>query len=90
LVQNLLNRVKRIGWLRLTSMGDASAREQNQVQIVEMPLDAAAYSQRLYAALHELDHAAVDCIVVDLPPPGDEWLAVHDRLRRASTSAATT
>jgi L-threonylcarbamoyladenylate synthase len=52
--------------------------------MIEMPTEAAEYSTRLYAALHELDAAGVDVIIVDLPPQDDTWLAVHDRLRRAS------
>jgi L-threonylcarbamoyladenylate synthase len=39
----------------------------------------------LYAALHTLDVAKVDRIVLTLPPASEEWLAVHDRLRRASS-----
>ncbi|MCC6417578.1 MAG: hypothetical protein IT429_04950, partial [Gemmataceae bacterium] len=38
----------------------------------------------LYAALHTLDRAGVDRIVVSLPLDGPAWLAVRDRLRRAS------
>jgi hypothetical protein len=34
--------------------------------------------------LHDLDDANVDRIVVALPPVADDWLAVHDRLRRAA------
>ena len=49
-----------------------------------MPADPAGYAAQLYAALHALDDAGVDRIVVDLPPDGDEWLAVRDRLRRAA------
>ena len=49
-----------------------------------MPLDAARYASQLYAALHTLDDAGVDRIIVDMPPDGEEWLAVRDRLRRAA------
>ncbi len=85
LVQNLLHQVKKVGWLRL-GIGDTPfLQNKSQIQIIEMPFNAADYSKRLYAAFHELDHAGFDCIVVDLPPETDEWLAVHDRLRRASS-----
>jgi L-threonylcarbamoyladenylate synthase len=49
-----------------------------------MPLDPVTYSARLYAALHELDGADVELIIVDSPPNEPPWLAIHDRLRRAS------
>jgi len=52
--------------------------------IIDMPSEPDAYAAKLYAALHELDDSGVDEILVDLPPEGDAWLAVHDRLRRAS------
>jgi L-threonylcarbamoyladenylate synthase len=39
----------------------------------------------LYAALHQLDAANLDRIVVEMPPDGNEWIAVHDRLWRAAT-----
>jgi L-threonylcarbamoyladenylate synthase len=52
-----------------------------------MPTESKAYAARLYAALHEMDRAGLERIVVTLPPPTDEWLAIHDRLRRASQSS---
>jgi L-threonylcarbamoyladenylate synthase len=51
-----------------------------------LPPEPAGYAAQLYAALHTLDEAGVDRIVVELPPRGDAWLAIHDRLRRASTA----
>jgi L-threonylcarbamoyladenylate synthase len=50
---------------------------------LRMPRDAAAYAQRLYAALRELDSAGCEAILVEAPPPGAEWAAVRDRLERA-------
>jgi L-threonylcarbamoyladenylate synthase len=49
-----------------------------------LPLDADAVGTRLYALLHELDDAGFDRIVLERPPEDDAWLAVRDRLRRAS------
>lgn len=45
------------------------------------PAEAAA---RLYALLHELDEAGFGRICFELPPPEEAWLAVRDRLQRAS------
>ena len=50
---------------------------------LRMPREPAAYAQRLYAALRELDSAACEAILVEAPPEAPEWAAVHDRLRRA-------
>jgi L-threonylcarbamoyladenylate synthase len=52
--------------------------------VVRMPADASAYAARLYAALHELDEAGFDAVVVEAPPATAEWAAVRDRLARAS------
>lgn len=51
---------------------------------VRLPLDAEAVGTRLYALLHELDDAGFDRIVMERVPDSDAWLAVRDRLRRAS------
>ena len=57
--------------------------ERPNVVAVRMPRDPAAYAARLYAALHDLDAANVEAIVVAEPPDDDAWLGVRDRLRRA-------
>jgi L-threonylcarbamoyladenylate synthase len=49
-----------------------------------MPSDAAGYAARLYGALHELDDAGYDAIVVERVPDTPEWSAVRDRLERAA------
>ena len=51
---------------------------------IALPDDAPAYAARLYAALHYLDDAACDAIVVEAVPDDPAWAAVRDRLRRAS------
>lgn len=55
-------------------------------EIVGMSDHAAEYAARLYSVLHALDAKGYDWIAVENPPPGVEWEAVLDRLRRASTS----
>jgi L-threonylcarbamoyladenylate synthase len=51
-----------------------------------MPRDPGQYARYLYAVLHDLDELGVERIVVDLPPDTPDWLAVRDRLRRASAA----
>jgi L-threonylcarbamoyladenylate synthase len=73
----------RVGWLTFAE----SAEPQNAgLTTVVMPRDPAVYAAHLYAVLHGLDAAGVDRIVVALPPDTEEWLAVRDRLRRASAA----
>ena len=81
-IQALTRDGLRVGWL---SLGSQTAPESSDIIRIAMPRDPTGYAAYLYAALHDLDDAGVDRIVVDVPPPGQEWLAIHDRLRRAST-----
>ena len=45
---------------------------------------AAAYAHDLYANLRALDAANADAILIEAVPDGDGWLAVRDRLSRAT------
>lgn len=69
--------------------GDAvlarAPRPGTAANVVVLPTDAAPYAARLYAALRALDEAGAARIVVEKPPAGDAWDAIHDRLRRASS-----
>jgi L-threonylcarbamoyladenylate synthase len=85
-VAALLNDGDRVGWL---TFGPAPVPSPPGLVALTMPTDAAAYAAQLYDALHRLDGAGVDRIVVDMPPDAEAWLAVRDRLRRASESPGT-
>jgi L-threonylcarbamoyladenylate synthase len=52
-----------------------------------LPADPQGYAADLYAALHRLDDSGAATILVQEPPATEEWLAVRDRLGRASASA---
>jgi L-threonylcarbamoyladenylate synthase len=78
-VRELASAGRRVGWL---AFGDHAKPPADNVVALAMPTDVAAYSTRLFAALHELDDANVSRIVISLPPEDDDWLAVHDRLSR--------
>ncbi len=49
-----------------------------------LPTDGPGYARELYAALHRLEDAGVERIVVEAVPGTPAWAAVDDRLRRAS------
>jgi L-threonylcarbamoyladenylate synthase len=78
-VEALCRQGVRVGWLTHV---DESA---TGVLRVLLPADPVSYSAQLYAALHRLDAAGLDRIIVEAPPTSDDWLAVHDRLRRAAS-----
>ncbi|MEV0324322.1 L-threonylcarbamoyladenylate synthase [Streptomyces sp. NPDC050658] len=49
-----------------------------------LPDDPAGYGADLYAALHRLDDRGISTIAVLAPPEDEDWMAVRDRLHRAS------
>jgi L-threonylcarbamoyladenylate synthase len=55
---------------------------------IRMPREPQAYARRLYAALRELDGAACETILIEMPPETAEWTAVTDRLSRAAARVA--
>jgi L-threonylcarbamoyladenylate synthase len=80
-IEELLRGGLRVGWVTL---GTAEVQKRPGLVVTTLPREPAAYAAELYAVLHALDETGVDRIVVTLPPETEGWLAVHDRLRRAS------
>jgi L-threonylcarbamoyladenylate synthase len=80
-VRQLQQQGLRVGWL---VFGENPEQRQPAAITLVMPRDPVQYAAQLYAALHTLDLAGVDRMVVELPPPTDKWLAVRDRLHRGS------
>ncbi len=72
-----------VGWVTFDS---SSPHPEPNVRTVLLPRDPEAYAAQLYAVLHDLDAAGVDRIIVAGPPETDEWLAIRDRLSRASAA----
>ncbi len=56
----------------------------DSIRAILLPLDAEAVGARLFALLHELDDAGFECVFMERPPAGEAWLAIRDRLQRAS------
>lgn len=54
------------------------------IRHIAMPPDPVAYGKQLYAALHQCDHTGFDFILMETPPQKPAWLAIADRLQRAS------
>jgi L-threonylcarbamoyladenylate synthase len=72
----------RVGWL--TCGVFSAAATGPQVVHVDLGNDPAEYARRLYDALHQLEAAGVERIVVAAPPRAAGWEAIHDRLSRAA------
>ncbi|MEC7728188.1 MAG: L-threonylcarbamoyladenylate synthase [Pseudomonadota bacterium] len=62
-----------------TAPGDSAS------EAIRLGADPNEYARMLYTAMHSMDRANVDRIVIELPPRQDQWLAVQDRLGRACT-----
>ncbi|MEX2178575.1 MAG: L-threonylcarbamoyladenylate synthase [Gemmatimonadaceae bacterium] len=58
--------------------------EQTLTLQVTMPADPDGYARALYAALHQMDDAECDAVLIELPPDTAAWAGVMDRLRRAA------
>ena len=53
---------------------------------IQMPKTATEYAKKLYGAIREADKLNPQLICVETPPTTPEWVAVNDRLSRASSS----
>jgi L-threonylcarbamoyladenylate synthase len=70
---------------RVAVLARAAARPDDLADVwIAAPADAAAYAHDLYANLRALDAADADVIVIESVPEDDAWLAVRDRLARAT------
>jgi L-threonylcarbamoyladenylate synthase len=49
-----------------------------------LPDQAEYYEPALYSALRELDKLALDLILIEQPPAEESWMAVNDRLSKAT------
>jgi len=49
-----------------------------------MPTNAQDYGRVLYKQLYQADQSGAELILLELPPAGDEWAAVQNRLQRAA------
>jgi L-threonylcarbamoyladenylate synthase len=61
-----------------------SAPEDFEGVWIQAPVDPTAYAHDLYANLRALDSADADAILIEDVPDEPEWLAVRDRLTRAT------
>ena len=69
-----------LGW---SEMG-AIIPENNNTLYFSMPHEATGYARELYATLRRYDQEKFDRILVEAPPDNPAWLAIADRLQRAS------
>lgn len=71
--------LRRVGAIVIEAPVESSAT------VLRLPGIASAYAARLYDALHALDDAGCDVIVIERVPSSPEWLGVADRVRRSAS-----
>lgn len=54
------------------------------IQQFSMSMDPIIYGKQLYATLRRFDREAFDYMIIEAPPSHPTWLAIADRLQRAS------
>jgi L-threonylcarbamoyladenylate synthase len=77
-------RGERVGVLALEEAGSNPAAGSPALLIEALPADPVGYAAGLYAALHRLEDAVCDTILIAEVPDAPSWTAIRDRLRRAS------
>ena len=58
----------------------------NGVHGLVMPNDPELYARHFYAALRSLDAEGAERLLIELPPQEPGWLALHDRIARATVA----
>jgi L-threonylcarbamoyladenylate synthase len=69
-----------LGWSEMGAIIPAN----NNTLYFSMPHEATGYGRELYATLRRFDQEKFDLILVEAPPDNPAWLAIADRLQRAS------
>jgi L-threonylcarbamoyladenylate synthase len=72
--------VLRVGATEFSDLSEACKQ-------IAMPADADEYARQMYAALRHADRLSPAAIWIEMPPDEPRWLAVRDRLMRASRTA---
>jgi L-threonylcarbamoyladenylate synthase len=83
-------RVNALRGTRLAVLAPASALldwPDDVVLRLLAPAGAVEYARRMYGLLHRLDASGAQRLLVAAPPQGEDWEAVHDRLRRAAAAS---
>jgi L-threonylcarbamoyladenylate synthase len=81
-VRDELGASARVGVLRV---GRGEVRARGELVRV-LPGDPSAYGAELFSALHDLDDAGCDAVIVEAVPEETAWEAVRDRLGRAAAN----
>ncbi len=80
-LNNLRIQNKRVGLLSY----QFNPPENRFMHMLCMPEQAESYGQILYSCLRELDSKNLDIILIEQTPVTDEWIAINDRIKKATS-----
>lgn len=63
---------------------DISIPDTTSLHCITMPKQAAQYAHDLYHTLRSVDHQNFKQIIIEAPPKTTEWVAIYDRIYKAS------
>lgn len=72
---------------RIAAVFFGGAPSLSGLEVRCLPGDAEGAMAALYAMLHDLDGEGFDRILLEMPPSGEAWMALRDRVKRASVEA---
>ena len=81
-VLEMVSQGRKVAVLKLGD--DGKGFEIQKATTICMPSSAVEYGRVLYSTLHRIDRGDFDCILLESLPDEAEWMAVNDRVRRAS------
>lgn len=76
-------RIGIVTWSDVDSL-EMDASLMRHIRHISMPSEPVQYGRKLYAALHQCDQLGLDYILIEATPQKPAWLAISDRLQRAS------
>jgi len=83
----LATRIEDLGPARVAVLAPAPAQSGDRASValwLVAPAAAQTYALHLYEFLHAMDASGADRLLVQRPPGGEAWAALHDRLERSS------
>lgn len=71
--------------IAILALSDKCYESSAKIHIIDMPRLAKDYAKRLYQTLRKIDNQKrYQCIVIEMVPNDETWIAIRDRLLKAS------
>lgn len=87
--QELSRKGLQVALLIRSDLGHLTPVSNENIHYFSMPANPVEYGCQLYATLRELDQRGFFCLLAEAPPDDLAWLAISDRLQRASFTTSS-